>query len=83
MRTKLLGGGVIAVAMGAAWIPLHAATAIATVDATIISTLSIATRTGLGFGDISAGAVAGTVVMTPAGSRTATGGGHSQYGHSG
>lgn len=52
----------------------QAATAIATVDATIINTLGIATTAGLGFGDISAGAVAGTVVMTPAGVRSATGG---------
>ncbi len=74
MKTKLLASGLAAAAMAVAWIPLHAATAVATVDASIISTLSIATRTGLGFGDISAGVVSGSVVMTPAGTRTSTGG---------
>lgn len=52
----------------------HAATAIATVDATIINTMGIATITGLGFGDISAGSVAGTVVLAPTGVRSTTGG---------
>ncbi len=53
---------------------LQAATAVATVDANIVSTLSIAAYSGLGFGDISSSAVAGSVVMTPSGTRTATGG---------
>lgn len=53
---------------------LEAATAIATVEANIVSTISITERNGLGFGDISSSAVAGTVVMAPSGTRTTTGG---------
>ena len=78
MGSNVLTGRLVAAALvaalGVAWGQLYAATATATVDATIISTLSIDTRTGIGFGDISAGAVPGTVVITTASSRTATGG---------
>lgn len=54
--------------------PVLAATAIANVQANIIITIGMTTRNGLVFGDISAGATAGTVVLTPTGARTATGG---------
>lgn len=56
------------------WSPMQAATATATVDATIVSTITISTRNGLGFGDISSSASPGTVIMAPNGARMATGG---------
>ena len=63
-----------------ACMPSNAAVATANVSANIISTLSITTQTGGGgtsgmvFGDISSSSVAGTIVLTPSGSRTTTGG---------
>lgn len=66
--------GIAGAALAAAWSPMQAATAVATVEATIINTITIATRNGIGFGDISSNAVAGTVIMAPSGSRTTTGG---------
>ena len=58
------------------YLPAHAAVATANVTANIISTISITNQSlsGLVFGDISASSVAGTVVLTPGGSRTSTGG---------
>jgi hypothetical protein len=62
------------------YMPAQAAVATANVSANIISTLSITTQTGSGgsqgmvFGDISSSSVAGTIVLTPSGSRTTTGG---------
>jgi len=53
---------------------VQAATATATVDANIIQTISMTTTNGLSFGDISAGATSGTVILTPGGARSATGG---------
>ena len=54
--------------------PSHAAVATATVTANVISSLGITTLNGLSFGDISASAIAGTIVMSPNGTRSATGG---------
>lgn len=45
----------------------------ATVSATIIAPLAIARVTDLNFGNIAVGAAVGTVVMTPAGTRSVTG----------
>lgn len=56
------------------YLPAQAATASATVSANIVSTINMSARNGLIFGDISSGASAGTVILTPAGNRTATGG---------
>ena len=53
---------------------VQAATATATIDANIIQAMSVTTATGLSFGDISAGSTSGTVIMTPGGARSATGG---------
>ncbi len=67
--------GVGSVAVMVVWVlPLQAATVAATVEAAIIQTISSTTRNGLGFGDISANSVPGTVVMTSSGTRTTTGG---------
>ncbi|MEN8169275.1 MAG: DUF4402 domain-containing protein [Pseudomonadota bacterium] len=74
IRSCCLVSAVAVVAATVPWSPLQAATAIATADANIVSTISVATRNGLGFGDISSSAVAGTVIMTPSGSRSTTGG---------
>ena len=52
----------------------EAVTNTATVDANVVSTISLTTSNGLAFGDISAGAVAGSVILTPGSSRTSTGG---------
>ncbi|MDH5611773.1 MAG: DUF4402 domain-containing protein [Gammaproteobacteria bacterium] len=56
------------------WTPAQAVTAVATVNVNIISTMTISTLNGLIFGDISSGPTAGTIVMTPGGARSATGG---------
>lgn len=52
----------------------HAATTTATVSANIVSSINMSTRNVLLFGDISSSAVAGTVVLSPSGTRTTTGG---------
>lgn len=76
LRTRFIycATGVSAMMAVAAWTNLQAATATATVDANIIKSIGMTTLNGLSFGDISAGPTSGTVIMTPAGSRTATGG---------
>ncbi|MDH5387683.1 MAG: DUF4402 domain-containing protein [Gammaproteobacteria bacterium] len=56
------------------WTPAQAATATATVDANIIQAIGMTTNNGLSFGDISAGATSGTVIFTPGGASSATGG---------
>src|SRR5688572_5100813 len=50
------------------------ATASATASATIISPISITKTVDLDFGNVAASGVAGTVVITPAGTRSTTGG---------
>ncbi len=76
--SMIRNGGLLGVLGAAALIlpgsTLQAATATATVDANIVSTISMAAVSGLGFGDTSSSAMAGTVVMTPSGTRTTTGG---------
>ena len=54
--------------------PVQATVATATVTTNVILTIGITTQNGLSFGDISAGATAGTIVLSPTGTRTATGG---------
>lgn len=58
------------------YIQAYAEVTTANVAANIITTLSIANQSqgGLAFGDIASNPVAGTVVLTPSGSRTTTGG---------
>jgi hypothetical protein len=56
------------------WTSAQAVTAVATVNVNIISTITLTTLNGLIFGDISSGSTAGTIVMTPDGARSATGG---------
>lgn len=73
LRIYLILTGSVAAVVSMTWSPLQAATAVATVEANIISIISIATRNGLGFGDISSGATAGTVILTPSGNRATTG----------
>lgn len=60
--------------MSGIYAPTQAAVATATVTANVISSLGITTQSGLSFGDISASGTAGTIVMLPNGTRTATGG---------
>lgn len=75
VKKHVIDGGVVGMTLVFAWPSLlQAASATATVQVNIISTMTIATRNGLGFGDISASAVPGTVAMTPNGSRNVTGG---------
>lgn len=73
-KTSYFLTALFSVAVVAIWMPVQAATTIATVEANIIITIGMTTRNGLVFGDISAGATAGTVVLDPSGARTATGG---------
>ncbi len=54
--------------------PMHAATDVATIGASIVSTISLTNQSGLVFGDISSNATAGSVVLSPSGSRVSTGG---------
>ena len=53
---------------------VQAVTAVATVNANIISTISLTTRNGLMFGEISSSPVAGAVTITATGARSSTGG---------
>ena len=55
-------------------LPMQAATENATVTANVISTISLTNQAGLAFGDIASSNVAGTVVLSPDGSRISTGG---------
>ena len=73
-RTSHFSYAITAVLAAIAWIPAQAATTTATVDANIINTIGMTTRNGLSFGDISAGSTSGTVILTPGGTRSATGG---------
>ncbi len=56
------------------WTQVQAVTAVATVNVNIISSMSISTRNGLVFGDISSSASSGTIILTSTGDRTSTGG---------
>lgn len=58
----------------AVYAPTQAAVATATVNANVIASIGITSLSGLSFGDISASGIAGTIVMSPDGTRTATGG---------
>ena len=51
-----------------------AATATTTVDANIVSTISITAQNGIVFGDIGASSIPGTITISVDGSRTSTGG---------
>ena len=73
-KTSLFSYAVTGVLAVISWMPAQAATTNATVDANIIGTIGMTTRNGLSFGDISAGATAGTVILAPTGARSATGG---------
>ncbi len=55
-------------------LPMQAATSTATVSANIVRPVSLATQNGLNFADVSAEKLAGTVVLSPKGSRVTTGG---------
>lgn len=52
----------------------QAASATAAVEATIVDTITISARNGLGFGDIASSAAPGTVILTSSGARMANGG---------
>jgi len=73
-KTSYFLTATFSVAAAVLWTPVQAVTATATVEANIIQTMGMTTRNGLAFGDISAGSTAGTVILTPGGARTATGG---------
>lgn len=55
-------------------IKAHAATASAAANTTIVAAIAIAQAANLRFGSVAAGSSIGTVVMTPAGGRSKTGG---------
>ena len=65
---------ITSVVAAVSWTPAQAATATATVDANIIQAIGMTTSNGISFGDISAGATSGTVILTPGGASSATGG---------
>jgi hypothetical protein len=69
---KILAFSVVLLAFSASTFAQLSATATAT--ATIVSPLSIARTIDMNFGNVAAGASAGTVVLTPAGARSTTGG---------
>ncbi|MFO7592972.1 MAG: DUF4402 domain-containing protein [Pseudomonadota bacterium] len=74
LRKYSLFSGLLTLMVSSTLSPLQAATAVATVEVNIINIISIATRNGLSFGDISSGDSAGTVTLSPSGNRTTTGG---------
>jgi hypothetical protein len=53
---------------------VQAATTTTTVDANIVSTISIAAQNGIVFGDVGANSIPGTITISVDGSRTSTGG---------
>jgi hypothetical protein len=53
---------------------VNAASTIATVEANIVSTINLAARSGIIFGDIGSSSIPGTVTIDVDGSRTSTGG---------
>ncbi|MFT5400815.1 MAG: hypothetical protein ACI8XW_003626 [Gammaproteobacteria bacterium] len=55
-------------------LPLYAATSTATVTANIVRPISMSTQNGMEFNDVESENSAGTVVLSPNGSRIATGG---------
>jgi hypothetical protein len=55
-------------------LPIHAASDTATVAAEIVDNITLTNRNGLVFGDVTTTNVAGTVVLSPGGSRQTTGG---------
>lgn len=55
-------------------LPMQAATTTATVSANIVKPISLNTQNGLNFVDVAPNNFAGTVVLSPDGSRVATGG---------
>lgn len=59
---------------GFATVSFAQVTATATATATIVATLTITKVNDMNFGNVSVSATAGTVILTPAGSRSATGG---------
>ena len=71
VRLKQLSVSLLAASFCA---PVLAATATATATANITSTLTVRTINGLVFGDLSSGPEAGTLVLSPGGVRTTTGG---------
>lgn len=56
------------------YVPVFAATATATATANITNIITVRTINGMFFGDISSGAEAGTLALSPGGVRTTTGG---------
>lgn len=54
--------------------PAAAATATSTVGATLLGSLASTTILNLEFGELTAGAISGTVILTPGGIRSSTGG---------
>ncbi len=70
--TKFLAVAVIMLAFSAATFAQVSATS--TAAATIVGPIGITNTTVMNFGNVAVGATAGTVVMTPAGSRSVTGG---------
>jgi len=68
---KLLCAGLLALP---SWNSLLAASANTTVGATVLGSISSSTLLNLNFGEFTAGPVAGTVILTPSGTRSSSGG---------
>lgn len=70
--TKFFALAIVMIALSASTFAQASATATAT--ATIVTPISIANGGNMNFGNIAVSAVAGTVILAPAGTRTTTGG---------
>lgn len=71
---KILAFSVVLLAMSASMLAQPSLSATATATATIVAPLSIARTVDMNFGNVSVDATPGTVVLTPAGGRSTTGG---------
>lgn len=71
---RLCLGTLLSLAASTVYTPTQAAVTTATVTADVIGAIGITTQSGLSFGDMSSSGTAGTIVLSPDGTRTATGG---------
>jgi hypothetical protein len=74
MRERMIKQIFIIFLVLCSYAPAYAAVATATVTADITTTITVRTINGLVFGSLSSGPSAGTLVLSPGGARTTTGG---------
>jgi hypothetical protein len=72
--TKFFALAIVLLAFGAATFAQVGVSATATATATIITPIAITKTFDMNFGNVAVNALAGTVIMTPAGARSVTGG---------